>query len=197
MNSSIYKAIKLKINGGHIGKRGASTVEFVLILPVMLTMFCAIIDLGRLIQARLVLTNVAREGGSLGSRDIQSAANLISMLQSAASPLDIKASGKIYIWKIRAGTTEYHPNPTIDLNTSKNGGDLSVLSSIGTSEANLGLTPALYDQLVFDPDENKNTANISEVTVVEVFYKYMPITPLSFIPWLPEDGIIISSKAEF
>ena len=44
------------------------------------------------------------------------------------------------------------------------------------------------------------TADISNVTVVEVFYKYTPITPISrFAPGLftNSGGTIISSKAVF
>ncbi len=43
--------------------RGTAMVEFALILPVLLVLGFAIVDFGLLIQARLIITNVAREGG--------------------------------------------------------------------------------------------------------------------------------------
>ena len=74
-------------------------------------------------------------------------------------------------------------------------------SSIGSGKPNLGLSVPLYDHLLFDDSPGKTTADISEITVVEVFYKYTPATPISkFIPGLLSDsggGTIISSKAVF
>ena len=93
------------------GEQGIAALELALILPLLIIMAFVIIDFGRLIQARLVVTNLAREGGSLASRDIQSAGNLITMLQAGASPLNLAADGRIYIWKIRAGTTAAKPGP--------------------------------------------------------------------------------------
>ncbi len=164
-------------------------MELALILPLMITMAFVIIDFGMLIQARLVVANLAREGGSLASRDIQSAGNLITMLQAGASPLNLSSNGRIYIWKIRAGATKKDPDPFIDLTVSANGGALSVASSIGSGKPNLGLSVPLYDHLEFDDSPGKKTADISEITVVEVFYKYTPVTPISkFVPGLLSDS---------
>jgi hypothetical protein len=184
----------------HIGQQGIAAVELALILPLLAIIAFVIIDFGILIQARLVVTNLAREGGSLASRDIQSAGNLITMLQAGASPLDLTNNGRIYIWKIRAGSTKQSPDPFIDQTVSANGGGLSVASSIGSGKPNLGLSVPLYNHLEFDNSPGKKTADISEVTVVEVFYKYTPVTPVSkFVPGLFADsgGTIISSKAVF
>jgi hypothetical protein len=64
----------------------------------------------------------------------------------------------------------------------------------------MGLSAAIYDHLVYKGAPN-NSADIAQVTVVEVFYKYHPITPISnFIPgFLTRDGngVIIWSKAVF
>ena len=181
------------------GEKGIAAVELALILPLLIIMAFVIIDFGRLIQARLVVANLAREGGSLASRDIQSAGNLIAMLQAGASPLNLTADGRIYIWKIRAGTTARNPDPFIDLTVSANGGGLSVASSIGSGKPNLGLSSQLYDHLEFDNSPGKKTADISDVTVVEVFYRCTPITPISkFVPTLFTGGSeIIASKAVF
>lgn len=182
-------------------ERGIAALELALILPILLVLAFAVIDLGRFIQARLVIANVSREGGSLASRpdmDVMSNyTDLLTMLMSASSGLNMAADGKIYIWKIRAGTTASNPNPFIDLTVSTNGGGLSVGSSIGTLKPNLGLSTQLYAHLVFKPAQM--TADIGEVTVVEVFYKYTPITPIStFVPGLLTGGReIIASKAVF
>ena len=173
-----------------------------MILIPLLIMTFAIIDFGRLIQARLVVTNLSREGGSLASRDIESAGDLITMLQHGSSPLDIATNGKIYIWKIRAGASADSPDPFINYALSANRGALHVDSSVD-GQPDLGLSPQIYNHLVFDPDNQM--ADISEVTVVEVFYKYTPITPISNVirvldptaPPLLAGDTIIKSRAVF
>ena len=75
---------------------------------------------------------------------------------------------------------------------------LNVASSIGSGKANLGLTPAIFN-LYLEYDSGQKAADISDVTVVEVFYNYTPITPVAkFVPNLfLAGGTIIASKAVF
>jgi hypothetical protein len=44
------------------GDQGSAAVEFVLVLPVLLLMLFAIIDFGRLLNAKIVLSQAAHEG---------------------------------------------------------------------------------------------------------------------------------------
>jgi len=177
------------------GNKGASAVEMAIILPILVLMVFGAIDFGRLFHARQIMTNMAREGANLASREISlptgtySAANLIDLLQAGASPLDMASHGKIYIWRIAAGTSEDDPDPTIDLSKSDDDGALSVDSTIGTGKANLGLDGGVYQHLVYDPDNA--TANIAQITVVEVFYEYRPLTPVIMT------NHILSSRAVF
>ena len=171
------------------GQRGASAVEFAIILPILLMMVFAAIDFGRLFHARLVLTNLSREGASLVSREIKSATQVSTMLQAGASPLDMSANGKIYIWVIKEGNKTV-PYPTAS--KSADVGSLNVPSTINNDPENmLGLNKEVYDQLVYDDAENKKTANISQIAVVEVFYLYKPITPIVI------GNKVLSSRAVF
>jgi len=181
----------------YLGQRGVAALELALIVPIMLVLAFAIIDFGRFIQARLVVANLSREGGSLASRDIDTATGIITMLQSGGSPLNMANDGRIYIWKIRAGTGPNSPDPYIDQTASAQAGALSVASTIGIGQANLGLTPQLYNHLEYD--NAQKAADISDVTVVEVFFNYTPLTPLmNFVPNLfPAGGTIMASKAVF
>jgi hypothetical protein len=192
----LKKLRKLKM-----GKKGIAALELALILPILLVLVFGIIDFGRLIRARLIVTNVSREGGSMVSRSFKLGNDLLTMLQSSGTPLDLNGSGRIYVSKIKAGTSTT-PNPYIDPNSSWSAGSL-VFSSViydGGASYYLGLSRALYNHLVFNPVNQ--TSDIAEVWVVEVYYKYKPITPLpNFITGIlvtpGYDGMIIGSKSVF
>jgi hypothetical protein len=175
-------------------------IELAFILPILIVLAYGVVDIGRLIHARLVITNVSREGGSLASRGIRTGSTLVGVLQSSATPFDLKnAEGKIWITSIKAGTSTTQPEPYIA--SRFNGGLLNAPSSItgplGGKPA--GLSTAIYNHLQFD-SLNK-TSDIAEVTVVEVFYLYRPITPLpKFVKDLVlpgSGGMLIGSKAVF
>ena len=193
---------KLYNRRGHRGERGIAALELAIILPVMLIIVFAIVDFGRLFNARLEITNIAREGGSLASRDIKSAASIITYLQKGAS-LDLAKSGKIYVWKINGGQNATAPNPAIDTANSAKAGNLLVDSSVqnskGINASQFGFSNTFYPHLVFNT--TNQMSDITEATVVEVFYRYTPISPISnFIPGLmtgDSGGKIISSKAVF
>lgn len=173
-------------------------IEFALVLPMLLILALATLDFGRLIQTRLIISNVSREGGSIASRETSVDTVLTSLLQASGSPLDLGGpDGKVFITRIAAGQSTGVPAPAIA--TQINRGSLGVSSRIAANRAYLGLTQPVYDHLVFNT--TNGASDISEVTVVEVFYKYRPITPLSnLIPGvLTRDagGIIVWSKAVF
>jgi hypothetical protein len=201
---NLKKLRKLKM-----GKKGIAALELALILPILLILVFGIIDFGRLIRARLIVTNVSREGGSMASRSFKSGDDLLTMLQSSGAPLDLNGLGKIYISRIRMGKSLGSPNPYIDLPSSVSKGNLGVSSAIGSGLPRLGLSDALYQHLKFEGPP-QNTSDISEVWVVQVYYKYKPITPLpNFITGIlvtpgidsvtgkPYDGMIIGSKSVF
>jgi len=191
---------KLGIDGERRhNERGVALVELALLLPILVVLAFGVIDLGRLIHARLVVTNVSREGGSLASRDIQTGNNLITMLQSSAAPFNLQTQGRIYVTKIKAGMTLADPLPRID--TRLQGGNYNVSSSIGgiVGQVPTGLSSTMYNHLRFEPAP-QNAPDITELSVVEVFYHYRPITPLpNFVQNLfpVNGGILIGSRAIF
>jgi Flp pilus assembly protein TadG len=182
--------------------KGTALIEFCFILPILVIMVLFIIDFGRLIQARIIITNVAREGGNLASRGIATptGTDLITMLQTSAAPLDLVQSGRICISSIEAGFNQNNHDPFISVQDPQFcRGNLAVSSGISSGATHLGLTAALYDHLVFDDDNQ--APDINGVTIVETFYMFRPITPLPrFIAniFLTDGvGTIVGSRAVF
>jgi hypothetical protein len=105
--------------------------------------------------------------------------------------------GKVVISRIIAGTDANSPNPTIAAQYEQGG--LAVTSAIDNGFVRLGLSPTLHNHLVFNA--TNGTADISEVTVVETFFKYRPITPLpNMLPGMLDSdggGKILRSRAVF
>ena len=88
-------------------RRGMATVEFALVVPVLLALLMGIIEFGLLVRNNLTLANAAREGarsGSLGAKKSQ----VETRVTSAAAPLDLTAAkgGSIIIEQsLNNGTT--------------------------------------------------------------------------------------------
>jgi hypothetical protein len=180
-------------------EKGIAALELAFILPVLLVLSLGVIDFGGLIHSRLIVTNVSREGGSLASRETNIGVDFLNMLQTSGNPLDLNGLGKIWISRITAGWRDtkgviYDPSITLQISN----GSLVVPSAIH-SGGTMGLSPDLYGHLVYKPDNS--TSDIDGVTVVEVYYKYIPITPLpkiiENILLTDGDGTIIGSKAVF
>jgi hypothetical protein len=183
-------------------------IEFALVLPLLIVMGLAIIDIGRLIQVRLIITNLAREGGSLGSRQSILDPNLIGLLQSSANPpMDMSgANGRIYVTRIHAGTGPA-PNNLPTITTQISGGSLAWNSGIGAGVTRLGLSQRLYNHQVYRVQATvppQSAPDITEITVVEVYSKYRPITPLPnfmlkdvLLRDVNHTGMVVSSKAIF
>jgi len=181
-----------------LGARGTALVEFALVIPLLLLLVMVTIDFGHLVQTRLILTNVTREGGSIGSRQRPLDDNLVDLLLASGRPLDLAgADGHVYVTRIISGLSAKIPQPAIQSQFQR--GSLSIASGVDPGLTQLGLTTALYNRLVYK--QANNASDIKEVTVVETFYKYRPITPLpNFMPgMLMQDGggVIIHSRAVF
>jgi Flp pilus assembly protein TadG len=68
----------------HRRDRGATAVEFALLLPVLLLLLFGIIDFGRALNAQITLTQAAREGARLAALG---QTNVVSRTQAAATGL--------------------------------------------------------------------------------------------------------------
>jgi TadE-like protein len=173
-------------------------MEFTLVMPLLLIMILALVEFGNLIQARLIVANVAREGGAIASRTLVIDAALAHLVAVSGHPLNLVGpQGRVYITRIDAGTTPSKVTPT--LTTSVTDGGYGVGSSIGGG-GTMGLPANLYQHLVYRtgrPAPQVDGSDIGEMTIVEVYYNYKPITPLfGFIPGLiPQAGHLLSSKA--
>lgn len=88
--------------------RGGAAVEFLLCLPLLLLLAFPVIDLARVLQANMILTNMAREGANLASRtanaeqEIMAEQAIMDALAATAPPLDMHSNGMIHITKILA-----------------------------------------------------------------------------------------------
>ena len=92
----------MKRSGFSIEKnQGISTIEFALILPILVFLIMAGFDYSRLILANNVIINMAREGANLSARTTRSPEAVIIALAETADLLDMQHQGMIYITKLQ------------------------------------------------------------------------------------------------
>lgn len=92
------------MNSARATCRGSAAVEFAVVLPLLLLVALALVDVCRAIQVNVVLINLSREGANIASRGSQmnsvSSQSLMNALAATAPPLHMQTRGKIYITKI-------------------------------------------------------------------------------------------------
>lgn len=83
---------------------GIAALEFAIVLPLLLLLALPVIDIGRAIQANLILMSLSREGANLASRGPYSlkddSQNIMRSLIATTPPLDMNQRGMIYITRI-------------------------------------------------------------------------------------------------
>ena len=85
-----------------------------LVLPLLVILVLLTVDFGRLVQSRLIISNVSREGGSLASRQSAVDTTLATLLTVSARPLDLSGpDGRIIITRIAERKNASLPRPTV------------------------------------------------------------------------------------
>ena len=178
-------------------QKGVAAVEFSFVAIILLLVVFGIIEFGSLIQAQAVVTNVAREGGSIASRDIltsQDEKNLLDLLEASSWPLNFGANPSkfnIFIARVQAGTAENNA-PSCD-GTVHPRGELDVAPPDDGNRC--GLTDEFWALLTYNDNWG---APLNQATVVTVYYQHDPLTPLANFLTTHGDGkMVISSKAVF
>jgi Flp pilus assembly protein TadG len=89
--------------------RGLAAVEFALLLPLLLLLMIALVDVARALQAQMILVNLSREAANLSARGklqlAESAQTIIGQVAASAPPLDMNKLGMIYITRIMGSTS--------------------------------------------------------------------------------------------
>lgn len=90
-------------------RQGIAAVEFALLLPILLVLLIALLDMARGLQANMILVNLSREGANLASRGklqlSDNAQTIIGQVAASAPPLDMNKLGMIYITRIMGSTS--------------------------------------------------------------------------------------------
>lgn len=89
--------------------RGLAAVEFALLLPVLLVLMIALVDVARAIQAQMILVNISREAANLSAMGklqlSDNAQTIIGQVAASAPPLDMNKLGMVYITRIMGSTS--------------------------------------------------------------------------------------------
>ena len=94
-------------------ERGSTILELSISLMLFLFMAFGVIEYGSILNERNSLTQLAREGASLASRNLTSDQNMLDLLESTDNALDMTnnpAKYRIFLAQITAGTAG-NPHP--------------------------------------------------------------------------------------
>lgn len=160
-------------------ERGSTILELSISLMLFLFMAFGVIEYGSILNERNSLTQIAREGASLASRNLTSNQNMLDMLESTDNALDMAnnpAKYRIYLAQISAGTAA-NPAPTCAL--AERGGLNNGVQA--PAAPNCDLDANLMNYVTYDPA--LGTAPVGQFTVVKVYYEHDPVTPFGNLNW--------------
>ncbi|MEX0829441.1 MAG: TadE/TadG family type IV pilus assembly protein [Nitrospirales bacterium] len=159
--------------------QGSTILELSISLMLFFLMAFGVIEYGSILNERNSLTQIAREGASLASRNLTSDQNMLDLLESTDNALDFANNpGKyrIFLAQITAGTAG-NPTPTCAL-TQRGGLSNGVQAP---AAPNCDLDANLMNYVTYNP--GLGTAPVGKFTVVKVYYQHDPITPFGNLNW--------------
>ena len=160
-------------------ERGSTILELSISLMLFLFMAFGVIEYGSILNERNSLTQVAREGASLASRNLTTNQNMLDLLESTDNALDMAnnpSKYRIFLAQVTAGTAG-NPTPTCAL-TQRGGLNNGVQTPVAP---NCDLDANLMNYLTYDA--GLGTAQVGQFTVVKVYYQHDPITPFGNLDW--------------
>jgi Flp pilus assembly protein TadG len=145
------------------GRSGQALIEFVFIGVFMLLLVFGLVDFGRALLIRQILSGVSREGANLASRGT-SLADTITAVNTSAAPLSLATNGYVIVTAVYRA-----PNGSLTVTAQQRSGGIAQSSSVG----NVVGGPAVLPPTAVEIPPRGRT-----LYVVEVFHRYTPVTPL-------------------
>lgn len=142
---------------------GVAVVEFVLMLPVLLMLLFATIDIGRLILIRQVMLNLSREAANLACRGT-ALADVMTAVKTSSPPLNLATDGYVILTEVYRSSAS-----VVTVKSRLTYGGYSGASRVGSSVGGPATVPASNPAM---PPVGMS------LFVAEIFYHSVPITPL-------------------
>ncbi|MEZ9131030.1 hypothetical protein BCV02_13925 [Vibrio breoganii] len=167
--------------------QGLASVEMTFIVPVLLIIMVGIFELTQIIQANNIIISISREGANLISRNSsQTPEEVMDVIASTSDPLNLNEDGIIYI-NLVVGREDSDGNALAPVLNQQyrwgNFGYAADSSTWGDCTTWTGSDNGICDMGDTDPELANfplQLDNGESVYVVEVIYRYSPISTLIF-----------------
>ena len=153
--------------------KGVASLEFMMMFMVFTGLAFAVVEFGQRVHERNMITHLAREGASIYSRDLEDANTIVAIINDASDTLDFTGKPENYALFVARATAG---NPPACVATGGDGTLAEPEVVDPTSAADCGLTPEL---LAYLQEDGAGVAQMQQFSVVRLYYKHNPLTPLA------------------
>lgn len=157
-------------------ERGTASIEFAASSVLFMFLAFAVVEYGSIFSQRMAVTQLAREGASLASRQLTTNGNTLAMLASTDGALGLRGNPtkyKIYLAQIDGAiSSTSDPQCTLTEVGTLTHGDISAPDT----GAKCDLPDNLWAHLEWNTTDD--VPGVSQFTVVKVYFQHASLTPV-------------------
>ena len=182
-------------------ERGSASVEFAFSSILFIFLAFAVVEYGSIFSQRMAVTQLAREGASLASRQLTTNGNTLAMLESTDGSLGLRGNPekyRIFLAQIDGATALGNaPICTVTAVGTLTHGDI-VAPDPG---AQCALPNNLWAHLQWNVAAN--APGVSQFTLMRIYYQHASLTPVGgLMPYLGASAhgntdLLLASQAIF
>jgi hypothetical protein len=184
--------------------KGQGFTEFAIILPLLIFIFLAMIEIGMWAQSWLTVATAAREGARYASRGYHVSAEEIAEIATVVmdGSLDIELTGPEANARVIVTQVDIEPDGSYSIHSTYTVGDLPMTSAVcidpPCNDSQIDIFGARLANVAFNAEAAfcEDPAGCrADIIVVEAFYSHRLMTPVPFVTNYLTERVVLNGRS--